>query len=95
MEHSGSPSRKRKVAAQDRHETIAQAPPVHHPRHAQRRSAYKVIAWHTVQEVADHFKISERQVRRWIADGYLKAKHFGRSVRISSQELNRVESTQE
>lgn len=58
---------------------------------SRRESTDLESAWYTVREVAQHFKISERQVRRWLAEGYLKSKHFGGSVRVSASELRRIE----
>jgi excisionase family DNA binding protein len=40
-----------------------------------------------VAEVADHFSISERSVRRLIADGRLRAVRIGRSIRVVADEL--------
>ena len=37
----------------------------------------------TVREIADDLKISQKQVRRWIAAGDLIAHRLGRQIRIS------------
>jgi excisionase family DNA binding protein len=41
----------------------------------------------TVQEVAEAMGVSDRTVRRWIADENLVAHRFGRTVRIAESEL--------
>ncbi len=40
-----------------------------------------------VKDVADVMMVSDRSVRRWIAEGDLKAHRFGRAIRISDQDL--------
>ena len=47
--------------------------------------------WHTVTEIAEDLKVSERTVRRWIAQGDLRAHRFGRAVRVSSEDLEAFE----
>ena len=42
---------------------------------------------YTVQEVASHLKVSQRQVRRWIATGRLQAHKLGHLVRIAANDL--------
>ena len=42
----------------------------------------------TVRQLADFLVVSERTVRRWIADRQLKVVRLGRSVRISKTELD-------
>ena len=45
----------------------------------------------TIAEVAQHFRMSERSVRRRIKDGTIRKIHQpGRLVRISLDELNRI-----
>ncbi len=41
----------------------------------------------TVTEVAEICRVSERTVRRWIADGTLRSTHLGRVVRIRRRDL--------
>ena len=41
----------------------------------------------TVGEVADYLRLSDRQVRRLIADGDLPVHRLGRAIRISGPEL--------
>ncbi len=41
----------------------------------------------TVYDIAEHFHVSTRTVRRWIAMGTLPVHRFGRSVRIDRQDL--------
>ena len=36
----------------------------------------------TVRQVAENWQISERTIRRWIADGRLRVVRLGRSIRI-------------
>ena len=43
--------------------------------------------WYTAKEVAGRLKVSERSVRRWIAEGDLCAHRFGRAVRVSEEDL--------
>lgn len=45
----------------------------------------------TVAEVAERLRISERHIRRTIANDELVAHRFGRAVRISPAELDRFE----
>ena len=40
-----------------------------------------------VADVADRLRISEREVRRWIAAGHLPVVRFGRAVRIRPDDL--------
>jgi excisionase family DNA binding protein len=40
-----------------------------------------------VRQIAEKVDHSERQVRRWIADGDLAVHRFGRSVRVSDADL--------
>jgi len=44
----------------------------------------------TVADVASALQVSERAVRRWIAEGRLPAVHFGRAVRIRPADLAQV-----
>ena len=44
----------------------------------------------TVTDVASALQVSERAVRRWIAEGRLPAVHFGRAVRIRPADLAQV-----
>ena len=47
--------------------------------------------WYTASEVANRLKVSVRTVRRWIAQGDLRAHRFGRAVRVSSEDLEAFE----
>ena len=47
----------------------------------------------TVAEVAAALQISERAVRRWIAEGRLPAVHLGRAVRIRPVDLAQLIAT--
>ncbi len=42
----------------------------------------------TIREVNDLLKVSERTVRRWIAEGDLQALKIGRSVRVRSDDID-------
>lgn len=44
----------------------------------------------TAEEMADYLKVSSQTVRAWIRDGKVKAVKFGRSWRITDEELRRV-----
>ena len=44
--------------------------------------------FYTVLEVAKHLKVSERQVRRWIAKNELVVHRLGRSVRVAKGDLD-------
>jgi excisionase family DNA binding protein len=46
-----------------------------------------IETFHTVAEVAEALRVSSRTVRRWIADGDLIARKYGRSVRIAESDL--------
>lgn len=41
----------------------------------------------TIKQVADHTQFSQKQVRRWIEAGELKAKKIGRHWRIAENDL--------
>lgn len=43
----------------------------------------------TPKEVATWLKVSERTVRRWIEEGKLPARRFGRQLRIPAEALER------
>jgi excisionase family DNA binding protein len=45
------------------------------------------IRLYTVAEVADQLKVSEKQIRRWIASGELVAHRLGRQLRIADADL--------
>jgi excisionase family DNA binding protein len=45
------------------------------------------VRFYTVTDVASHFAVSVRSVRRWIADKKLAAHHFGSAVRIAESDL--------
>jgi len=47
--------------------------------------------WYTVNEIAEDLKVSQRTVRRWIAQGDLRAHRFGRAVRVSSEDREAFE----
>ena len=46
-----------------------------------------LMRFYTIAEVANLLAVSQRSVRRWIANGELLAHHLGRSVRISDADL--------
>ena len=46
-------------------------------------------SFRTISQVAEELQVSERQVRRWIEDGRLRAIRLGRLVRISPDEFAR------
>jgi excisionase family DNA binding protein len=50
-------------------------------------SAKSMMHFYTVAAVADLLVVSPRSVRRWIAEGDLRAHRFGRGVRISETDL--------
>lgn len=45
---------------------------------------------YTISEIAREFKVNERTVRRWIADGRVIAVHVGGSVRIMQDEVDKM-----
>ena len=47
----------------------------------------KSKAFWTTRRVAEHLHVSQRTVHRWIDSGDLVAHRFGRSVRISDNDL--------
>ncbi|MFJ7050022.1 helix-turn-helix domain-containing protein [Streptomyces sp. NPDC101112] len=52
--------------------------------------------WLTVNEVADHFRVSPRTVTRWALSGQLRIRRVGptgRLIRIHSSELNSESET--
>jgi excisionase family DNA binding protein len=51
----------------------------------------EAVAFCTVLQLAFRWRISKRQVDRYIASGELIATRFGRSVRISAAEVARFE----
>ncbi len=44
--------------------------------------------FYTVPEIAKHLKVSERQVRRWIAKNELVVHRLGRIVRVAKGDLD-------
>jgi excisionase family DNA binding protein len=55
--------------------------------------AVGVAAFYTVAQLAMRWGISERQVHRYLASGELVATRFGRSVRMSADEVARFEAS--
>jgi len=53
----------------------------------------EAIAFYTVPQLAFRWSISKRQVDRYIASGDLIATRFGRSVRVSADEVARFEAS--
>jgi excisionase family DNA binding protein len=49
-------------------------------------------AYFLIAQLAQRWALSERQVHRFIAGGDLLATRFGRSVRISAEEVARFEA---
>ena len=49
-------------------------------------------AYFPIAQLAQRWALSERQVHRFIAGGDLLATRFGRSVRISAEEVARFEA---
>lgn len=47
----------------------------------------------TIRDVAERLKVSQRTVRRWIDQGYLKVIKLGRTVRIDEENLSDLIST--
>lgn len=45
-------------------------------------------AFFTVKAVAGQLSVSEKTVHRWIDDGKLRAHRFGRSLRISEDDVS-------
>jgi excisionase family DNA binding protein len=43
--------------------------------------------FHTVSEIADLLRVSERTVRRWVATGELATHRLGRSIRVLDADL--------
>lgn len=43
-----------------------------------------------IVETADMFKVSERTIRRWLADGVIKGFYIGGSIHFSKDELIQV-----
>lgn len=47
----------------------------------------------TTNDVAEHFGVSVRTVRRWVADGYLKPVRVGpRLIRFRPEDIEALES---
>ena len=42
----------------------------------------------TVQQVAEHWQVSQRMIRRMIADGRLRVVRLGRTVRIRAKPVS-------
>lgn len=45
--------------------------------------------WNRVPTIADYLDVSDKAVWRWIASGRLEAARFGKSVRISRDQVTR------
>ena len=50
----------------------------------------KLRKYYKVKEAASIFSVSEKTIRRWISDRYIKAVRIGGSVRIPSAEMERL-----
>lgn len=48
--------------------------------------------FYTVEETADHFRVSGQTVRLWIRDGKINAHRFGRKWLIPASEIERASS---
>jgi len=46
--------------------------------------------FYSAEEIADYLHIGAQTVRAWLRDGKVKAVKFGRSWRISDEELKRI-----
>src|SRR3954452_15051534 len=57
------------------------------PKHASSATARAGAAMLTIGQVAEHLAVSDRTVRRWIADRKLIAHRIGRSIRIATDDL--------
>ena len=53
----------------------------------------EAVAFYTVLQLAFRWRMSKRQVDRYVASGELIAARFGRSVRISVAEVARFEAS--
>ena len=53
----------------------------------------EAVAFYTVLQLAFRWRMSKRQVDRYVASGELIATRFGRSVRISAAEVARFEAS--
>lgn len=51
---------------------------------------FSMKIWMTTSDVADLLQVSERTVRRWIADGRLPARRIVRQLRIHRKEIDRI-----
>jgi excisionase family DNA binding protein len=49
----------------------------------------QAMMFYTPKEVAALLKVSERTVRRWIREGKLRARRFGRQLRIPTEALDK------
>lgn len=45
---------------------------------------------YTTKELAEMFKVTERTIKNWIANGEIKAVKIGRTIRISEYEVERL-----
>lgn len=45
----------------------------------------------TVEQAAKHFKVTTRTIRRWIKSGELRSSKIGGVIRISEEEIKRLE----
>ncbi|WP_176542209.1 helix-turn-helix domain-containing protein [Bacillus sp. AFS075034] len=44
---------------------------------------------HTIKEVAEYFRVSDRAVKQWVKDGSLEHYKVGRLVRISEEHVQK------
>ncbi len=51
------------------------------------RPSHSTALFYTPEEFAALVRVSERTVRRWIGEGKLKARRFGRQLRIPTEVL--------
>ncbi len=45
---------------------------------------------YTTKELAEMFKVTERTIKNWIANGEIKTVKIGRTIRISEYEVERL-----
>ena len=50
----------------------------------------KLRKYYRVKEAAELFSVSEKTIRRWISDRFIKAVRIGGSIRIPMAEMERV-----
>ena len=51
----------------------------------------ELIKYYSIKEVADKLSLAEVTIRKWITSGKIKSTKFGKAVRISEEEIIKLQ----